>query len=42
MLAYIAFERRMNNNEKAKDLFFKAFNSSVARGDQKAVTYVSM
>ena len=25
VLAFIAFERRQNNNEKVKDLFFKAF-----------------
>ena len=42
MLAYVSFERRMNNNEKAKDLFFKAFNSSMAKADVKAITYVSM
>lgn len=42
ILAYVAFERRMNNNEKAKDLFYKAFNNSMSRGDSKAVTYVSM
>lgn len=42
MLAYVSFERRMNNNEKAKDLFFKAFNSSMAKADAKAITYVSM
>lgn len=42
MIAYVAFERRMNNTEKAKDLLFKAFESSLAKGDAKAITYVSM
>lgn len=42
MLTYAAFERRMNNNEKAKDLYFKAFNFSIAKGETKAVTYVCM
>jgi len=42
ILAYVAFERRMNNNEKAKDLFYKALNNSLSRGDSRAVTYVSM
>ena len=26
ILSFIGFEKRMNNNEKAKDLFFRAFN----------------
>lgn len=42
IIAYVAFERRMNNTEKAKDLLFKAFESSLAKEDAKAITYVSM
>lgn len=42
IIAYVAFERRMNNTEKAKDLLFKAFESSLAKGDGRAITYVSM
>ena len=33
IIAYVAFERRMNNTEKAKDLLFKAFESSLAKGE---------
>lgn len=39
---YAAFERRMNNNEKAKDLYLKAFETALAKEDARAVTYVSM
>jgi hypothetical protein len=42
MLAYALFEKRMNNTEKAKDIYYKAFNSAMACADSKAITYVSM
>jgi adenylate cyclase class IV len=42
IIAYAAFERRMNNNEKAKDLYLKAFDNALAREDAKAVVFVSM
>jgi len=41
-LAYVAFEMRMSNNERVKDLFFKAFERSIQKQDSRAVTLLSM
>lgn len=41
-LAYVAFEMRMSNNERVKDLFFKAFERAVSKQDSRAVTLLSM
>ena len=30
-LAFIGFERRMGSNERVKELFYKAFNSALAK-----------
>ena len=32
----------MGSNERVKDLFYKAFNSSLAKKDAHAVTYIGM
>lgn len=32
-LAFVAFERRMGSNERVKELFYKAFNSALAKKD---------
>lgn len=42
ILAFIGFEKRMNNNEKAKDLFFKAFTSVLNLKNAHGVTYIVM
>lgn len=41
-LAFIGFERRMGSNEKVKELFYKAFNTALAKKDAQAVTYIAM
>jgi hypothetical protein len=41
-LAFASFERRMTNNERVKELYYKAFKSAIAKKDSKAVTYVGM
>ena len=42
MLAFVSFERRMGSNERVKELYYKAFKSSIAKKDPKAVTYIGM
>ncbi len=42
MLAFVSFERRMGSNERVKELYYKAFKSSIAKKDSKAVTYIGM
>ena len=42
VLAFIAFERRQNNNEKVKDLFYKAFQNALSRKDGKSITFISL
>ncbi len=42
LLMYINFEKRQNNIEKAKELYFKAFQSSLARNETDTLTYISM
>ena len=41
-MAFVSFERRMGSNERVKELFYKAFNSAMAKKDAQAVTYVGM
>ena len=41
-LAFIGFERRMGSNERVKELFYKAFNSALAKKDGQAVTYIGL
>ncbi len=41
-LAFVSFERRMGSNERVKELYYKAFKSSIAKKDSKAVTYIGM
>lgn len=32
----------MNNNERAKDLYFKAYSNSLKEQDAQAITYISV
>jgi len=41
-LAFIAFEMRMQNNEKVKDLFFKALEKALSKQDTRTVCLLSM
>ena len=41
-LSLIAFEMRMSNNERVKDLYFKTFEKSLSKIEVQAVTYLSM
>ena len=41
-LAFIGFERRMGSNERVKELFYKAYKSSIGKKDAKAVTYIGL
>ena len=41
-LAFVSFERRMGSNERVKDLYYKAFNSALAKKSAYAVTYIGM
>jgi tetratricopeptide (TPR) repeat protein len=40
LLAFINFEKRQGNVEKVKELYFKAFNSSLERKESEAVAYI--
>ena len=42
LLAFVSFEIRMSNNERAKDLYFKAFEKSISKSDTRAVTLISV
>ena len=42
ILAFVSFERRMGSNERVKELFYKAFNTALAKKDAQAVTYIGM
>ena len=42
VLAFVAFERRQNNNEKVKDLFYKAFQNALQRRDGKSITFIGL
>lgn len=42
MLAFISFEMRMSNTERAKDLYFKAFEKAITKQDSRAVTLISV
>jgi hypothetical protein len=41
-LALIAFEMRMSNNERVRDLYLKALEKSLSKVDVHSVTYLSM
>jgi deoxyhypusine synthase len=41
-MEFIYFEMRMSNNEKVKDLYFKAFEKSLIHKDAKQVTHLCM
>ena len=42
IIAYINFEKRQKNDEKVKDLYFKAFSSAISKNDGQAVTYLGV
>ena len=42
VLAFISFERRQNNNEKVRDLFFKAFQNAISRKDSRSITFIGI
>lgn len=42
IIAYINFEKRQKNDEKVKDLYFKAFSSAISKNDAQAVTYLGV
>ena len=42
VLAYTSFERRQNNNEKVRDLFYKAFQTALNRKDSKSITFIGL
>jgi tetratricopeptide (TPR) repeat protein len=42
MLAFTSFEMRMSNTERAKDLYFKAFEKAINKQDSRAVTLISV
>ena len=41
-LARINFEKRQGNTERARELYFKAFNSALEKKDPLAVTFISV
>ena len=41
-LAFVSFEMRMSNNERVKDLFFKAFERAIQKQDARGVTIITM
>jgi hypothetical protein len=41
-IAYVNFEKRMNNNEKAKELYYQAFSAALVKGDSQQVTYLAV
>jgi len=41
-MEFIYFEMRMNNNEKVKDLYFKAFEKALVKCDASQVTHLCM
>lgn len=40
LLAFINFEKRQNNNEKVKELYFRAFTQSVQKNETEIVAFV--
>lgn len=42
VLSFIGFEKRMSNNEKAKDLFFRAFNQVIDAKDSQGVAVITI
>jgi len=42
VLAFVAFERRQNNNEKVRDLFYKSFQNALQRKDSKSITFIAL
>jgi hypothetical protein len=41
-MEFIYFEMRMSNNEKVKDLYFKAFEKALLHKDTRQVTHLCM
>ena len=39
-MAFINFEKRQNNLEKVKELYYRAFTTSQARNEVETVSYV--
>ena len=42
VLAFVAFERRQNNNEKVRDLFYKSFQNALQHKDSKSITFIAL
>ena len=42
LVAFINFEKRQNNIEKAKELYYKCFQATLAKNDLDGLTYVVM
>lgn len=42
IMASVGFERRAGNNERAKDLYFKAFANSLSSQDPLAITFIAI
>lgn len=40
LMAYINFEKRQGNTEKVKELYFRAYSTSLEGGESERVTYV--
>ena len=42
VLAFISFERRQNNNDKVRDLFYKAYQNALNRKDSRSITFIGL
>ena len=40
MMTFINFEKRQNNPEKVKELYFRAYSSAIERQDVETLTYI--
>lgn len=40
LIAFISFEKRQNNPEKVKELYFKAYSSALEKGENETVAYI--
>ena len=40
LIAFINFEKRQNNPEKVKELYFRAYTSALDKGETETVTYI--
>ena len=42
IVAFINFEKRQNNVEKVKEVYFKSFSAAIAKNDNQAVIYLGI